>query len=126
MRTRGRVVSCVVCLSVCQCVHSGRPSQTLLKLTFGPGKVALVIRPVFLPSTYDSDHSEAQKSVCSIRLNRAFSLTTMNHSKSPYISAPVHVRLLVTQVHRVFSTSKGHGSWALDLSPAPWLAIVVS
>ena len=31
-----------------------------------------MIRPAVLRSTYESDHSEAQKSVCSIRLNRAF------------------------------------------------------
>ena len=31
-----------------------------------------MIRPAFLCSTYESDHSEANKSVCSIPLNRAF------------------------------------------------------
>ena len=45
-----------------------------LKLTFSSGKVALVNKPVFLRSTYRSEHSEAQASFLTFRLclNRAF------------------------------------------------------
>ena len=55
----GALVSLFVCVST---FSASSAFLGPLKLTFSSGKVALVKKPVFLHSTYRSEHSEAQES----------------------------------------------------------------